>query len=309
MTLCEGSETLLEYCLTAAEGNMKKNTYLLVASFCFLFSLPAFSANIKAIKGRKVLIELKGDTVNVGDVYRVKNSSGQKTGLVKISRVAPKVAEAQLKGKAKKGDSVDVSEKIASSKAKSSKKSNSQGSKSTEYGKSSFYIGGILGFSSSKAEIALPNQTANVNLSGTGFSVKALADFQVYEFLWFRGLAGLEQFNVGGENAPDCNNSECTAEVNYLSLDLWGRAVLGTGSFRPWAGLGFTVLFPASKESTALDEDKIAATSTFNIGGGFDYFLSPTTFVPVQVDFALFPKSDDVVASSIAARVGFGTSF
>ena len=180
------------------------------------------------------------------------------------------------------------------------------------------FWGLIAGFAQNSMDVKLKDNNGDdrgdVSMSGNGFSAKGLLDYKLLESVWFRGMAGIEQFNTTagnecGNNDPDYDNAACETDIMYISLDLWGRYVFSSGSFRPWAGAGFSLLVPMSKTSTALDEDSITNTSVMAAGFGFDWFTSDTFYVPFQVEYGLLPSSDDVTASLIAVRVGAGFAF
>jgi hypothetical protein len=153
------------------------------------------------------------------------------------------------------------------------------------------------------------------SMSGYGFSAKGLFDYELFPQIWFRGTAGLETFNAeagsrgSGRDCGPGNSDACNAKLMYLTFDFIGRYVFGQGSFRPWLGGGLGLLFPASKDATALDPASISTTNVIVFAGGFDWFTSPTFYVPVSIEYGLLPKSDEVEASWIALRAGFAVPF
>lgn len=284
---------------------MRRYSFLLTTlTLIISFTQLAYSAEIKALKGKKVLVDMDPENFNVGDILKVQNNSGKTIGLVKLTKVKGRLAEGLLKGKATKGLQVQLRSKKSGAKEMSG--SLASGSKSNT--KPAFGV--MVGYNMTTAEITLPLNAETVSLDGTGFSLKALVDYPLLNWLNFRGLAGLEQFNVGGVSNQGCDG-ECTAEINYLSFDLWGRYVMGSGSFRPWLGVGFELMFPISKSATALDESSITNTSSspVAIGGGFDFWMSKKSYIPTQIEYVPYPSTDDVKASAIAARVGYSMTF
>jgi len=266
-----------------------------------------FAAQIKAVKGKKILIDMQSDSFKAGDILKIENSTGKAVGIAKITKVKGTLAEAVLKGKAEKGFKAS----LRPAKAKGGSKASTESSR--EPAKPSLtktVWGGMVGYNMASADVKLANGTS-VSLDGTGFSAKAFVDYPLFPWLVFRGLAGLEQFNVGGvsNTATDGCGGECMAEINYMSFGFWGKAHFIQGSFRPWAGLGFDVMFPISKDSTALDKESITNTSVIALGGGFDWIMSETAYIPIQVEYDMYPSSSQVEASSIAIRGGFGKMF
>ena len=90
-----------------------------------------------------------------------------------------------------------------------------------------------------------------------------------------------------------------------MSLDLWGRYLFTTSGSIYWAGVGFNLLFPSSSESNAVQEDSINSTNVIAFGGGADIALSPTSYIPIQVEYGMYPSSVDVTASAVSIRLGY----
>ncbi|MEO0335356.1 MAG: hypothetical protein AAF202_03125, partial [Pseudomonadota bacterium] len=200
--------------------------------------------------------------------------------------------------------------------AKGKMANNSSGDAGASSGSSDSYWGLLVGFAQNSMSVKLKDEDGEdreeVTMSGNGFSAKGLLDYKLLDNVWFRGTGGIEQFSTAG--TEDCGESDpfdeaCTTDIMYFALDLWGRYVITEGTFRPWLGAGFTLLVPLSKTSTALDEDSVTNTSVMSAGLGFDYFLSPTFYIPFQVEYGLLPSSEDVTANLIAIRLGAGFSF
>lgn len=120
----------------------------------------------------------------------------------------------------------------------------------------------------------------------------------------------MDNFAVEGDKAKTaCDNKVCSVTIQYLSLDFWGRYLFSLNTFRTWLGAGFTLWFPMSKETTALETNSVTNTSVMAIGGGFDWFINPKFYVPFQAEYGLLPASDQVSASVIAVRLGIGMTF
>lgn len=269
-----------------------------------VFSVPtlAFSAQVAKVKDKKVLLQLDGEPAEVGDFYYLLNSDGKKKGIVKITKVRDDKAIATLgKGEARPGWTLLKREKKAGAHTKSAGKVRHE---KQAVGES--YFGVSLGYSMDSMKVQLAPDTT-VSLSGGAITYKGFFDYNLFDRVWFRGYAGVESFVANGPTV--CGGAACDVNITYLSMDLWGRYVFMPGSFRPWLGGGFSLIFPLSKSSTALSESSISNTSIISFGGGFDYFFTPTIFVPLTVEYGLFPKSDNVDTNLIAIRTGLGFSF
>lgn len=275
-----------------------------------------FAAEVVKVKGKGVLIELRGDPAVTGDNFYVVSPDGKRRGMVKIKKVKGEKAIGTLtKGKAAPGYTLEFKQQKSVGKATDSKMAAPSMDDGSTRG-SRAYWGALFGFAMDSMAVnvtsAPPANTnlGTVDMSGTGFSGKGLFDYELFSQIWFRGAAGVEMFNASGEaKCGPANNEACTAKLMYLSFDFIGRYVFGTGSFRPWVGGGLGLLFPASKDATALDTASISTTNVMIITGGFDWFTSPSFYVPVSVEYGLLPKSDEVEASWIAIRAGFAVPF
>ncbi len=291
----------------------------LVGAACLLLTAPAFGAQITKISGRKVLMDLQGDAAKEGDIFVVLSPEGKKKALVKIKTVKNGKAIGVIgKGKAEAGWSAKISEKSGGAKTASgsgegsrSRKAAPQSSASRE-GKSYWGLMGGIAMDTMSVDIdntgdSIADKT--VDLDGMAFSAKALFDYELFPQVWFRGLGGLEGLNVSGPTEVGCQAKACSVSIYYLSVDFWARYAFSTGSFRPWAGAAFSLMFPATKDATALEDSSITNTSAISVGIGFDWFTSETFYIPIQIEYAMLPKSETVEASAIGARIGFALPF
>lgn len=284
----------------------------LVTVICMvLSSSPAWAAKVSKVKGKKLLIELEGETVEKGQAFFILGSGGKKKGILKIVSIKGDKAIASLgKGKATEGDTLlarGSSGSSGSSKGKSSSSAREKASSS----KSTMAWGLLLGMGMNSMSVDLditPAQTAS--LAGSGISYKALFDYALFESIWFRGTLGMESFTAEGDIVSTaCGNAICKVNIQYLTLDFWARYLFSLKAFRSWLGAGFTLWFPMSKETTALEESSITNTSVMAIGGGFDWYMNDKFFVPFQAEYGMLPASEQVSATTIAIRLGIGMNF
>lgn len=303
-------------------------TFFAIIFTFLLFFLPhsSFAATVVGVKGKKILVNLQGEPALKGDIFYLLDKSGKKKALIKIMKVKGNKALALLgKGNAAKGFTLKYRPKKGESTAnrpkggesdKEDTTAESADSGGSAAGSSQMYFGVMLGFSQNSMDVELQDDAGasrgSTSLSGNGYSAKALVDYNLFSGIWFRGMFGVEQFNVSGDKLCGLSpsfNSTCTAEIMYLSLDMWGRYLFSEGSFRPWVGGGFSLMFPLTQSATALDESSITNTSVMSFGLGFDYFTSPTFYIPISVEYGLLPSSETVSANTIAIRAGAGFSF
>lgn len=286
---------------------------LLLALALVVLSTPsAWAAKVSKVKGKKVLIDLEGEPAKKGQVYYVVDEQGRKKGVLKIMSVKGEKAIAKMgKGKAKKGMGLLAKEGGGEGGDKE-KGDKPEGKESSGSASSSEMAAGLmLGMSMDSMEVDLdvtPAQKAS--LAGSGMSYKALFDYALFEKIWFRGFLGIENFAAEGDKASSaCENKVCAVTIQYLTLDFWGRYLFSLGTFRPWLGAGFSLWFPMSQDTTALEEDSITNTSVMAVGGGFDWFINPSFYIPFQVEYGMLPASEQVSATVIAIRAGLGMTF
>jgi len=276
----------------------------------FILTPSLYAAQVLKVKGKNVLIDLNGEAAANGDQYFALSADGKRVALVLVNKIKGEKAI----GKVIKGGNVTAgmtlemrpSKKAGhpTSTAKASSGDSSSGQRA--------YWGAIFGFGLDSMKVNVSTSNATADMSGTGFSGKLLFDYELLPQVWFRGAGGVESFNASGGNVcgPTAAAREaCDAKIMYIDVDFLGRYVFSQGSFRPWLGAGVALLFPASKSSTALASNSIGTTNVLLVSGGFDWFTSPTFYVPFAVEYGMFPKSDEVDASWIAFRLGFAIPF
>lgn len=281
--------------------------------FTFIFIAPMLhAAEILKVKGANVLIDLKGDTPNPGDTFFAVKADGKRTAIIQISKVKGEKATGKItKGKASEGQSLEA--KGAGKVAKSGSHRSHDVVSAAPSGRS--YWGAIAGYGMDSMTVNINDSVTNAfkqkgDLSGTGYSIKGLFDYELFSQVWFRGTSGLEMFNVTGSALCGSGNAQtCNAKINYLTFDFLGRYVFSTGNIRPWAGAGLGLLFPMSKSATALQASSIATTNVMVIAGGADWFINPNMYIPVSIEYGILPKSDEVEAKWIALRVGVAVPF
>lgn len=293
--------------------------------FAFLLILIApslYAAEVIKVKGKSVLVELKGDPAVAGDNFYLISPDGKKRGIIKISKVKGDKAIGKLtKGKGAPGYTLEFKAQKAAAGPSGGGSSGggdmaapSPQDGSTEWVRS--YWGAIAGISVNTMNVRVTgapptnSDLGTVNMSGNGFSLKGLFDYELFNNIWFRGTTGVEMFNAaGGTICGSSNNAACNAKLTYLTFDFIGRYVFGHGNFRPWVGAGLGLLFPAQKEATALDPQSISTTNVLLATGGVDWFINPRMYIPVQVEYGLLPKSEEVEANWIAVRAGVAWPF
>jgi hypothetical protein len=288
---------------------MMRNILVLILSSLF-FCVGAYAADVTKVKGSNALVDLKGEPAAPGDTYFTLGSDGKRRGILQITKVKGDKAIGKItKGKVDIGMTL---EKRGGATASASGKSR----KSADAPTGTSYWGGMVGLGMDKMSVKVNSSThagesaGTSAMSGIGYGATGFFDYELFPHIWFRGLGGVEGFNAAGDSrCGAANNSACNASIYYISLDFTARYVFTETTFRPWLGAGVALMFPGSKNSTALDSASISNTSVIQIMGGVDYFINKDMFIPVSIEYGMLPKSDEVDASWIEFRIGLGVPF
>lgn len=294
---------------------------LLALSFTFLNLELAWSTTIKQVKGKKALIDIDSTAISVGEDFFTVDAAGKKKAIIKIKQVKGKKAIADiLKGKPEAGHTLtpriaptrsQTKTTARSSKTKTS--SSSQGSSSSISNINSGWgvMGNVYMNSMSAKFLASGNRQLSVDLKGTSFGVTGLYDYRMSSKFSVRGLVGYDMYQLSGSTPlSDCTNSTtCTVSISYLSSYGIARYNITEDPTRIWVGGGLGFLLALSKTSTILNTDQISTNLVYMISGGADIKMSNNSFLPLQLDYAMFQGSDSVRANSIIIRAGWGFYF
>ena len=268
---------------------------------CFSFT-STLAATITKIKGTKVLISNEGSDLKINEKYFGVNSSGKKRTVLRITAVKGQqsVAEA-VKGKPEVGLTLLI---VKASKKKS--ENSNQVSSNQDSSNSKFSHMGVLGsylMNKMAVKFSINGTEYTTAMTGTGFGLLGYYDYDMSSQFQLRGLAGIEQFQV----AEACSSlAACNANITYFSGYGLGKYNLMKGPTSAWVGAGLGFLYALSKSSTVLDSSLITSTYTITFSGGVDFNMGASHYLPVVLDYSLFPSSASVTASFIALRVGWG---
>lgn len=295
-------------------------TRLLAICLLLTFSSAGFAATVSAVKGQKVLINLDGDTTEVGDEFYLINPETQKrTAIIRIKQVKPGKALGDIqRGKAVSGSTLQakapssMSADVTPSEPNPSSRGSAGAGGYLRVLKDSWGITGGYLMSTMDADISFRNslpavQRTSASMAGSGFGVGGFYDYVLNSSLVGRGHAAIEQFNVtGSASAAGCQGStNCDAKINYLSLYGLLKWYPLQDKYRIWVGGGMGYLLALSKSSTALNESQISTNQVFTLGGGVDVQMSRKNYVPVSLEYNMFPPSDTVKASMISIKAGW----
>lgn len=284
----------------------------ILVTLCLL-SPSAFAVEVLKVKGQKALISADGEGVTAGQTYFA-IEGGKKKALIQIVKMkGDKAIGKILKGSASPGMKMELQGNgpAPTRTARTNRRRESSGPV-----QSRAYWGGYFGYAMNSMSVNVYTAGTRTlrettNMTGSGFGATGLFDYEVFPQIWFRGAFGMQQFNAASDynQCGTTNGDTCNTNIMYLAGHLVGRYVFSNGNLRPWGGLGLTLLFPASKSSTALESSTIGTTNAIVPQAGVDYFISPTMYIPISVEYGLMPDSDDVKANWIAVRAGFAVPF
>ncbi|WP_291516266.1 hypothetical protein [Bdellovibrio sp. ArHS] len=280
----------------------------------------SWSATISAVKGQKVLINLDGDSVLEGDEFFLINpATGKRSAIIRVKQVkGGKALGEVLRGRPGSGYTLQakapskMSAEVAANETQDDSAPRPTNTNLSRVLKDSYGIVGGYLMNSMDADVSYKDgfgitQKASVKMSGSGFGVGGFYDYVFSPSLVGRGFAAIEQFNVSGSaSSAACSGStSCDAKINYLSMYGMAKWYPYIGKYRPWLGGGMGYLLAVSKSSTALNESQISTNSVFTFAFGTDVQLSRKNYVPVSLEYNMFPASSTVKASQILLKAGW----
>jgi hypothetical protein len=280
------------------------------------FSSFAMAAKVLQVKAKQVLISLEGEHAENGNEFFAINPEGKKVAIIIIRQVKGDKAIGDIaKGSARPGYSLTAKPSSGAGSA------SSNGSSSDSYyerklsqrdhvGNSYGVVGGYLMNSMTATftggTVVAPTKVT-ASMSGTGFGALGYYDYMFSPSITLRGMGGYEQYKVSGSiGTTDCGGTTlCTVDLSYLSFYGYGRWTFLPGKYKAWVGGGLGYLYAVGKSSTVLRQDQISANQIFVLALGADVRLSAKNYIPVSVEYGLFPSSDSVKASIIYLRAGY----
>lgn len=269
----------------------------------------ASASTVDKIRGSQAIVSFdEGETPAPGDkFFAIEN--GKKRAILEVVQFKNGKAKVKiLKGNAKEGMSLAAAGK---GKAKATAEGEEPGEESPKSKRSARHagaatlfkdmtLGAVVGYAMDSQTVT-PTGSAAQSMSGTGYSLKGFADIPVTGHLALLTRAGVEQFNVQSSNAK--------TEIMYAALDLLLKYAFSEGTFVPFAMGGLGLHFPISKTTNILDANRVSSTTVFYGGGGFNWAMGGSSYFQVTGEYGMFPPSNDVSTSFIAARLGMGFRF
>jgi hypothetical protein len=290
-----------------------KKCYAIFALFIFILTPSAFAAKVSVVKKNKMLVMLEGDSVSVGSEFFVLNSQGKKVALIKITQVKGHRAVADItKGTAQVGYSLQArgggSGTAASSSSSSSASENYYNKKLSQKvhnGNSWGVVGGYL-----MNTMQVGTSSIATSMTGTGFGALGFYDYALSPSITLRAMGGMETYGVAGSNSSASPGSSCTTncdlKISYLSLYGYGRWNFLQGNYRSWLGIGSGYLYPMSTPtSSVFTSGQLGANQIFVFSAGTDIRMNAKNYIPISLEYGLFPSTATVKANIIYLRAGF----
>lgn len=259
---------------------------------CFV-SLPAHAVKIQSVKDKQALLETEGDQVRTGDRFYAVSSDGKKRAILQVKQVrGDRALAVVLRGRALLSHSLEPYTARGGRKA--------SGSSNKGWGLTAGY--------SSNSMTVKPNSTTSISLSGSSFNLSGFYQLNLDGKISARILGGYEALVASGTSAT-CSG-ECKVDIGYLGVEALVRySFINSSSMEFWGGAGLGFLFAMNKTSNILNTSKISTNQTIVGALGLDYKLSRSTFIPLQLDYALYPENSTSSATQIILRAGWGRSF
>jgi len=254
-------------------------------------SLVSNASLIDKVKGNKAIILMQEETFNLGDKVFAIDEDGKKRAALTIMRVQGSKAQAEIiKGKANPGMAVI----LRSSSGENRSLSKVQVGRKKMSGRRVGIIGGV-----SQNAMSITTGNNSGRFSGTSWTFSGLLDLPISEALTIRGKAGLNQFSVARGGAG--------ASFSYLGFE-GGLNWNINKSF--WVGGGGAFLLTATRSSNIVGLDARAATNSFFfVGGGSNISIGRNKYIPISIDYALFPGGAGVSANSLIIRAGYAWDY
>jgi hypothetical protein len=273
----------------------------------FIMVSPAYAAKIMSIKQNRVLLDLEGQDLQVGQKIFTVDSAGKKRSVIQITQVKNGKAVAEIsKGTPSPDHKLQV---IAQSGPPRNEAKIAEQKKHAP--KTHDAWGLAAGFAMNSMKVKL--SSTPVDLKGNSFSLKGFYQTKLDGAVSVKGSLGYESFKASGAvDSGVCGTSttkDCNVDISYLGMDALIRYSFYDKTFNFWAGGGLALLFAISKDSNVLDTGKITTNQAIVGSVGVDYPMSKTTFIPMQLDYNLFPDNSSTSANQIVIRVGYGMDF
>lgn len=278
--------------------------------FILLTKATADAHTLQVVKDGKALLILDESPVAVGDLFQVTDIAGAEKAQIQIRQIKEKRAVAYvIKGELTEApDSYQLKALPQSdSPTTASPHPNTplSAAKAVIVPQAKGYYGGL---SQNQMNISLTNSTT-LSLSGLSFNFGAFYERAMTQRVQVLGRVGYEGLKATGSlNSNACGNS-CDVDISYLSTDAIVKYSFYQDKKSWWLGGGLGFLLPVLKSSNVLDTGKLTISEKILLGAGLNWYRTPQSYIPVQLEYTLQPSNSIVNTSQIILRVGYGVVF
>lgn len=284
---------------------MLRKTLILVG-LCLLivlsFSRVSLALTIESIKDGKVLISLDGSSAKVGDTFLALDHDGKRRAFIKVQQVrGPKALGSILKGQLTQAPQTYMLQ---------SHVLGSQSTRASGFGNAPPSAWGILGgFAQNQMSVKLA--TANVDMKGSGMSVEGFYERQIDGAFQMLARFGYQTLKTSGTTTGGAcqGTNDCTVDLSYLGLDGLVKYSFFRSRITYWLAGGLGFAYPIGKSSNVLDVSKISVNQKILVDSGLNWYLNRKSYMPVQLEYAMFPNNSVVTSSQIFVRLGYGRTF
>jgi hypothetical protein len=261
------------------------------------------AAKIIEVKSNQAKVEPEGEVFQVGDKLWAADDFGKILALLVVKNIEGNSIQTQvLKGIAKQNLVVG---KMGTKPPK--KENNFARSVIKENAK----WAGMIGLGSNSMTVK-PSSSASATLNGTSIDVSAMYFKKMDSTLGLRLTGKYHSLKVSGRSnsISACSNTDCYVDLNFIGTEILGTYTYSQGnSHELWLGTGLGLFLAVNKDSNVLDTFKISISETLLLSTGMDWKIDKTTFIPIQLDYALYPDNQTSSANQFIVSLGYGKAF
>lgn len=287
-----------------------------VLAFTVLFGLSipltAFASSVSAIKNKQVVITMDTETYQVGQV--VYGMTGpKKTALIQIQKIRGNKALGTItRGHVAVGGTTMVRTAPAAR----------QRNEESSYNRTSYthtrkkWSGGILAsyaMQSASMTVQTLTDSESAKFTGSAMGFKGFVDYDYSSNVTIRGAFGLEPLNTKASTTLAlCGNgttNACKFNYNFIAVEGSVHYNLVTKPSRYWIGLGYSYLLDGGHSNNVPNVQLSGGSSQMILFGAGADFSFRKGFIPVALEYGMFPGGGGVTISSIFFRAGYGWNF
>jgi|GEM_PF-2942074 len=290
-----------------------KNVFNATVLLGLLLPLSTFASSISAIKNKQVVITMDTETYQVGQVIYGMTGS-KKTALIQIEKIKGNKALGVItRGHVAVGGT--TMERTAPSTQNSNQESSNNERSSVV--RRTKWSGGILAsYAMQSASMTVQTATPaseSAKFSGSAMGFKGFVDYDYSSNVTIRGALGLEPLNTKATLTQSlCGNgttNACTFNYNFIALEGAVHYNFVTKPSRYWIGLGYSYLLDGGHSNNVPNVQLSGSSSQMILFGGGADFAFKKGFIPVALEYGMFPGGGGVTITSIFFRAGYGWNF